>query len=86
MPPTSVSADCTYFSSHAYMGYTFDAKLYPTEAAYPCPPSFAPAGDGGQAWFCTLQGGQMGFTGFPRTAQAECGAAASGVIGYSWPV
>lgn len=85
MPPSTIESDCTYFKQ-GYMGYTFDAKVYPTEAAYPCPPSFSAEGDGGQAWFCMLTVGEQGFTGFPATAQPECSAATEGVLGFSWPL
>ena len=72
--------------SHApgSVGYTFPGP--DNQDAYPCPPSFAPDGDGGQAWFCTLAKGQRGFVDFPAGATALCGdVATKGVIGYSWP-
>ena len=81
MPPV-VGEYCAYFDK-GYFGYTFDGKL--PQQAYPCPPSFEAAGDGGAAWFCTLSEQQNGFTTWPTTATPNCGNIASGMFGYSWP-
>jgi hypothetical protein len=88
MPPTTVGENCEYFPNptYRYLGYTFDAKVYPLQAAWPCPPSFAPGSDGGAAWFCTLEKGSQGVTGFPADAVAECAQAAQGILGFSWPL
>jgi hypothetical protein len=67
-----------------YLGYTFPGT--DSQDAYPCPPSFSAAGDGGEAWFCMLEKGQRGFTAFPPGATALCDDLSSkGIIGYSWP-
>ena len=65
------------------MGYTFPGT--DTEGQFPCPPSFAGAGDGGAVWFCTLAKGAPGFTDFPPGAKSDCSDIATGVFGFSWP-
>ena len=83
MPTLGVEADCTYLEQ-GYLGYTFPGT--DSQASYPCPPSFSPDGDGGAAWFCMLNKGTLGFTGFPPGATALCDSVATkGVIGYAWP-
>ena len=83
MPTAGVEGDCTYMSD-GYIGHTLPGT--DRQDAYPCPPSFSPDGDGGQAWFCTLAKGQRGFVDFPEGATALCGEVATkGVIGYTWP-
>lgn len=82
MPTEGVEGDCTYISD-GYMGYFFPAT--DDESAFPCPPLFDAAGDGGEAWFCTLNRGQPGFIDFPVGATAACDKAAEGVFGFQWP-
>jgi hypothetical protein len=82
MPTDGVEGDCTYIKD-GYIGYTFPGTDVQTD--FPCPPSFVAAGDGGEAWFCTLNKGAPGFTDFPAGATAACDQAAEGVFGYEWP-
>ena len=55
------------------------------QSDFPCPPSFDAQGDGGQAWFCTLEKGSPGFTDFPVGATAACDQASEGIFGFKWP-
>ena len=82
MPTDGVAGYCAYLND-GYMGYTYPGS--DVQADYPCPPSFTAQGDGGAAWFCTLERGNPGFTDFPPGATAVCGQAAAGIFGYAWP-